>query len=136
MEERETEEQQIKEMKIYLDRIEPLRRANNRIQLEWESRRLNAAALYQKRQAIRQALKKNDLWDDFKDKWQEKLEDHGHKKLDPQRNLFTEYELFEQLDELMDEMMDRIGMSGFEERESGNITEFPLTSGGKYQDEQ
>jgi len=136
MEERETEEQQIKEMKIYLDRIEPLRRANNRIQLEWESRRLNAAALYQKRQAIRQALKKNDLWDDFKDKWQEKLEDHGHKKLDPQRNLFTEYELFEQLDELMDEMMDRIGMSGFEERESGTITEFPLTSGGKYQDEQ
>lgn len=136
MEERETEEQQIKEMKIYLDRIEPLRRANNRIQLEWESRRLNAAALYQKRQAIRQALKKNDLWDDFKDKWQEKLEDHGHKKLDPQRNLFTEYELFEQLDELMDEMMDRIGMSGFEERESGNITEFPLTSGGQHQDDQ
>lgn len=111
----------LKKMKIYQDRIYPLRIAADRIQLELDSKRCGAYALWMKRFAIRQALKKNDLWKEFKEKWDQRLEDYGHKRLPIQRNLFAEPDLFESLDELMDEYMDQIGMAGFKQEGSYSI---------------
>ena len=102
-----------KKVKQYSDKVVPLIEADQMIRNEWKRCRLKAKALWIKRKVLRPAFRGQDIWEDFTEEWQQILEDHGKQKLPPQRCLFTEPDLFDELDDLMDRKMDEIGMSGY-----------------------
>lgn len=102
-----------KQMKQYSDKVIPLIEADEMIRREWKRCRLKAKALWLKRKVLRPAFRNAEIWKEFKERWNEILQEHGKKKLPPQRCLFTEPDLFDALDDLMDQKMDEIGMSGY-----------------------
>ncbi|MFP4143400.1 MAG: hypothetical protein ACLFT7_08675 [Thermoplasmata archaeon] len=110
-----------KQMKQYSDKVFPLIEADKLIRDEWKRCRLKAKALWIKRKVLRPAFRNAEIWEDFKSKWKQILEDHGKQKLPPQRCLFTEPDLFDELDDLMDRKMDEIGMSGYKTEDALRI---------------
>ncbi len=117
----ESDKEPSEDMNIYLDRIGPLKLANLKIQEEIMNRKFGAYSLLMKRSAIRQALKKNNLFEDFREEWDEILKEHNKARLPHFRNLFAEQDLFFALDDLMDSYMDKVGMSGFENKQDREI---------------
>lgn len=110
-----------KKMKQYSDKVIPLIEADRMIREEWQRTRLKAKALWIKRKVLRPALRSADTWQEFKKEWDSILQEHGKKKLPPQRCLFTEPDLFDSLDDLMDRKMDEIGMSGYKSEETFTV---------------
>ena len=108
-----TDDREIKKMKQYSDKVIPLIEADELIREEWRRCRLKAKALWLKRKVLRPAFRNAGVWDEFKEEWSNTLDKYGKKRLPPQRCLFAEPDLFDELDDLMDQKMDEMGMSGY-----------------------
>lgn len=102
----------------YSDKVVPLIEADQMIRNEWRRCRLKAKALWVKRKVLRPAFRSQEIWEEFQEEWNNILQDHGKQRLPPQRCLFSEPDLFDELDDLMDRKMDEIGMSGYKTEEN------------------
>jgi len=119
--------EEIREQAIWADRVAPLRIANNDIMIQRRRGTYGAWALYQKRALLRIPLKNNDIWDEFIDKWEKKIEENGRVRLPEWRLLRHDTELFDNLDDLMDSYMDKVGMSGYKESDKNLNVDFAVS---------